>query len=65
MEKNEVLVRVTKSVTKNLGNYESARIEYGLEKIVDDVDEFKTTQELSVKIDDFLEEELRVLANSN
>lgn len=65
MEKNEVLVRVTKSVTKNLGNYESARIEYGLEKIVDNVDEFKTTQELSVKIDDFLEEELRVLANSN
>lgn len=65
MEKNEVLVRVTKSVTKNLGNYESARIEYGLEKIVDSVDEFKTTQELSVKIDDFLEEELRVLANSN
>lgn len=65
MEKNEVLVRVTKSVTKNLGNYESARIEYGLEKIVDDVDEFKTTQELSVKIDDFLEEELRVLASSN
>lgn len=65
MEKNEVLVRVTKSVTKNLGNYESARIEYGLEKIVDITDEFKTTQELSVKIDDFLEEELRVLANSN
>lgn len=65
MEKNEVLVRVTKSVTKNLGNYESARIEYGLEKIVDDVEEFKTTQELSVKIDDFLEEELRVLASSN
>lgn len=65
MEKGEVLVRVTKSVTKNLGNYESARIEYGLEKIVDEVDEFKTTQEFSVKIDDFLEEELRVLASTN
>lgn len=65
MEKSEVLVRVTKSVTKNLGNYESARIEYGLEKIVSELDEFKTTQELSAKIDDFLEEELRVLASSN
>lgn len=65
MEKGEVLVRVTKSFTKNLGNYNSARIEYGLEKIVDEVLEFKTTQELSVKIDDYLEEEIRVLVENN
>ncbi len=65
MEKGEVLVRVTKSFTKNLGNYNSARVEYGLEKIVDEALEFKTTQELGVKIDDFLEEELRTLVESN
>lgn len=65
MEKGEVLVRVTKSFTKNLGNYNSARVEYGLEKIVDEALEIKTTQELGVKIDDFLEEELRTLVESN
>ena len=65
MEKGEVLVRVIKSFTKNLGNYNSARVEYGLEKIVDEALEFKTTQELGVKIDDFLEEELRTLVESN
>lgn len=65
MEKGEVLVRVTKSFTKNLGNYNSARIEYGLEKIVDEAIEFKTTQELSAKIDDYLEEELRTLVENN
>ena len=65
MEKGEVLVRVTKRFTKNLGNYNSARVEYGLEKIVDEALEIKTTQELGVKIDDFLEEELRTLVESN
>lgn len=65
MEKGEVLVRVFKSFTKNLGNYNSAKTEYGLEKIVNEEDEFKTTQELSVKIDDFLEEELRSLVELN
>lgn len=61
MEKHEVLIRMTKSVTRNLGNYNSARIEYGMEKIVDAKDEERATQELSVKIDDFLEAELKTL----
>lgn len=65
MEKGEVLVRVTKSFTKNLGNYNSARVEYGLEKIVDEALEYKTTQELSVKIDDFLADELKTLTENN
>lgn len=65
MERGEVLVRVTKSFTKNLGNYESARVEYGIEKIVDESMEFAATQELSGKIDDYLEEELRTLKENN
>ncbi len=65
MEKGEILIRVTKSFMKNLGNYESARIEYGMEKIVDLEEEEIATQELSCKVDDFLNSELTELANSN
>ena len=65
MEKGEVLVRVTKSFTKNLGNYNSARIEYGIEKVVDAKEEEQTTQELSIKVDDFLQDELNTLEENN
>ena len=33
MERGEIAVRITKSLTKNLGNYNSARIEYSMEKV--------------------------------
>lgn len=65
MEKGEVLIRMTKSVTKNMGNYESARIEYGMEKVVDLKDKAIELQKMSVEIDDFLNEELEGLMGVN
>lgn len=65
MERNEILIKITKSVTKNLGNYNSARIEYGMEKIVDVCDEVIAIEELSTKIDAYLEDEFAELAESN
>lgn len=61
MNRGEVLIRVTKSFTKNMGNYNSARVEYGIEKIVDAEDEERATQELSIKVDDYLEAEMATL----
>ena len=65
MERNEILIKITKSVTKNLGNYNSARIEYGMEKIVDACDEVSAVEELRMKIDAYLEDEFAELAESN
>lgn len=65
MEKGEVLIRMSKSITKNMGNYESARIEYGLEKIVNEKDKVMEVQKMSVEIDDFLNEELEGLMGAN
>lgn len=65
MEKGEVLIRMSKSITKNMGNYESARIEYGLEKIVNEKDKVMEVQKMSLEIDDFLNEELEGLMGAN
>lgn len=65
MNKGEILIRVTKSLTRNMGNYNSARIEYGMEKVVDLADEEKTIQELKLKIDEYLNEELEELVATN
>lgn len=65
MEKGEVLIRMSKSVTKNMGNYESAKIEFGMEKIVDLKDKQVEIQKMSVEIDDFLNEELDSLLGAN
>ena len=65
MNKGEILIRVTKSLTRNMGNYNSARIEYGMEKVVDLADEEKTVQELKLKIDEYLNEELEELVATN
>lgn len=65
MNKGEILIRVTKSLTRNMGNYNSARIEYGMEKVVDLADEEKTIQELKIKIDEYLNEELEELVATN
>ena len=48
-----------------MGNYNSARIEYGMEKVVDLADEEKTIQELKLKIDEYLNEELEELVATN
>lgn len=61
MEQGEVLVKITKSLTRNLGNYNSARIEFGMEKVVSQELEKETIRELSVKIDAFLEDEFNDL----
>lgn len=58
-------IGIKKSFTKNLGNYESAKVEYWLEKEVPDEQEDFTRQELSLKIDDYLEKELAELAEEN
>ena len=61
MVQGEVLVRITKSLTKNLGNYNSARIEYGMEKVVPTDKEHEVIKELSTKIDAYLEDEFNEL----
>lgn len=65
MEQGEIAVRITKSLTKNLGNYNSARIEYSMEKVVPDKEEAITIQELSNKIDAYLEDEFADLEAHN
>ena len=54
-------VGISKSVTKNMGNYESAKIEYWLEKECEDSEQERVTQELSVAVDDYLQSELNDL----
>ena len=54
-------VGMCKSITKNMGNYESARIEYWLEKECEESEQERVTQELSITIDDYLKEELESL----
>lgn len=54
-------VGISKSVTKNMGNYESAKIEYWLEKECDESEQERVTQELSVAVDDYLQSELNDL----
>ena len=65
MERGEIAVRITKSLTKNLGNYNSARIEYSMEKVVPEKEETSTVQELSNKIDAYLEDEFAELEAHN
>ena len=65
MERGEIAVRITKSLTKNLGNYNSARIEYSMEKVVSEKEEASTIQELSNKIDAYLEDEFADLEAHN
>ena len=54
-------VGISKSVTKNMGNYESAKIEYGIEKESAESEQERVTQELSVAVDDYLQSELNDL----
>ena len=54
-------VGICKSVTKNMGNYESAKIEYLLEKECEESEQERVTQELSVAVDDYLQSELNDL----
>ena len=54
-------VGMCKSITKNMGNYESARIEYWLEKECEENEQERVTQELSVAVDDYLQSELNEL----
>ena len=63
MEKGETLVRVVKSFTKNLGNYESARL--GMERIVEDSKIEFTKQQLSAEIDEFINSEITDLVSDN
>lgn len=52
-------VRVTKSFTRNLGNFESARVEYGMTVSVDAddvVDEVKA--KLSAKVEKWITEDI-------
>lgn len=65
MERGEIAIRITKSLTKNLGNYNSARIEYSMEKVVSEKEEANTVQELSNKIDAYLEDEFAELEAHN
>ena len=55
-------VGISKSVTKNMGNYESAKIEYWLEKECEESEQERVTQEISLAIDDYLQGELDELA---
>ena len=54
-------VGISKRVTKNMGNYESAKIEYWLEKECEESEQERVTQELSVAVDDYLQSELNDL----
>ena len=44
-----------------MGNYESAKIEYWLEKECEENEQERVTQELSVAVDDYLQSELNEL----
>ena len=55
-------VGICKSVTKNMGNYESAKIEYWIEKECEESEQGRVTQEISLAIDDYLQGELDELA---
>lgn len=61
MENTEVKVGLRKSYTKNIGNYESSKVEYWIEKIVPLEQLDRATQEISLKIDDFITTELEIL----
>ena len=54
-------VGICKSVTKNMGNDESAKIEYWLEKECKESEQERVTQELSIAVDDYLQSELNEL----
>ena len=54
-------VGISKSVTKSMGKYESAKIEYWLEKECEESEQERVTQELSVAVDDYLQSELNDL----
>ena len=56
-----IKVGICKSITKNMGNYESAKIEYWLEKECEESEQERVTQELSVAVDDYLQSELNEL----
>ena len=56
-----IKVGISKSVTKNMGNYENAKIEYWLEKECEESEQERVTQELSVAVDDYLQSELNDL----
>ena len=55
-------VGICKSITKNMGNYESAKIEYWIEKECEESEQGRVTQEISLAIDDYLQGELDELA---
>lgn len=57
-----IKVGISKSVTKNMGNYESAKIEYWIEKECEESEQERVTQELSLAIDDYLQNEIDELA---
>lgn len=61
MNKGEKLIRLVKSQTINMGNYESAKVECGFEVVVDEKDAERELQKLSVEIDNVLEEEFKGL----
>lgn len=63
MNKGEKLIRLVKSQTINMGNYESAKVECGFEVVVDEKDAERELQKLSVEIDNVLEEEFKGLRN--
>ena len=57
-----IKVGISKSVTKNMGNYENAKIEYWIEKECEESEQGRVTQEISLAIDDYLQGELDELA---
>lgn len=61
MNKGEKLIRLVKSQTINMGNYESAKVECGFEVVVDEKDAERELQKLSLEIDNVLEEEFKGL----
>lgn len=61
MNKGEKLIRLVKSQTINMGNFESAKVECGFEVVVDEKDAERELQKLSVEIDNVLEEEFKGL----
>lgn len=60
-----IKVGISKSFTKNLGNYESAKVEYWIEKECEASEQERATQEISLAIDEYLESELKELMENN
>lgn len=58
-------VGISKSVTKNMGNYESAKVEYWIEEECEDCERDYVTQKLSMAIDDYLQAEIEELMAKN